>query len=305
MTPIVELPPFPEVIDNSQRSEFVRCPQSWAYRYLFNWQPKIKSIHLRAGGAFATGIEIARKAFYVEGKSDVESVAEGWRGLINAWEDHPGDDFVKDSYSMSSALAYYFQAFPLRSDFVKPATFAGKAMIEFSAVQPLPVSHPTTGQPMLYYGRHDMVGQRTDSQQLMVVDEKTASQLGPTWVESWNLDSQFTGYIWMDQQAGIDVSMALIRGISITGQGNHAHAQSIQSRPAWRITQWLDQVVSDVEDMQRQYKRGWFSKSLGPGCKMYGGCAFKNVCCSNQPERWLSADFVQERYAPWEILHAD
>ena len=67
--------------------------------------------------------------------------------------------------------------------------------------------HPTTGQPILYYGRHDMVGQRVDSGQLMVeIDEKTTEHFGPFGRE-WNQTSSFTGCHLVDQQSNIDVTL--------------------------------------------------------------------------------------------------
>jgi len=296
----MERVPFPMVIDNSQREAFVRCPFSWALRYLHNWRPKNESIHLRAGGAFATGVEQARRAFYVDGKSEEDAIALGWKALVEAWRDsETEEEHVKDLNSMTAALVYYFRRVPMSTDYIKPAVFGGIPMIEFSAVHPLPVNGPD-GTPVLYYGRHDMVGQHIYSGTLYGVDEKTSTTLGARWISNWDMDAQFTGYCWLDQQSGLAVNQFLIRGVSITSLGNNEFAESLQTRSNWRIEQWLEQIVIDVENMKQQWERNKFSKSLGPGCKMYGGCIYKDACKSRNPLAILRQDFVQQRYAPWE-----
>lgn len=293
-------PPFPEVIDNSMRSTFATCPRKMMLSYIEHWKPKSTSIHLHAGGAFAHGIEVARKAFYVHGLDAATSVALGWEALVARYStEYFSEDEVKSMERMAGALNYYFDTWPLGDDFLEPyLTPDGQRTIEFSFTVPLPIDHPETGQPVLYYGRFDMVGQHKNND-LYVVDEKTASQLGNSWVEQWKLDAQFTGYCWGARQFGLPVVGAIVRGISIL-KTSYGHAQSIQQRPAWMIDMWLEQVVRDIRRMIDMWKEGYWDYSFGPGCKMYGKCLFTDVCSSNNPERWLEADFEQRAYRPWE-----
>jgi hypothetical protein len=76
--------PFPEFIDNTFRSMFAHCPQKWIYGAVHNIGPKETSIHLHAGGAFASGLEMARKAFFDEGASPEASIKAGVSGFLEA-----------------------------------------------------------------------------------------------------------------------------------------------------------------------------------------------------------------------------
>lgn len=293
---------FPSVIDNSMRTTFAQCPQKFFYTYLDHWKKKTTNVHLHAGGAFARGIEVARRSFYIDHLPHDQAVLEGWKALVESYGQYnPDDGEVKTVERMASALTYYFDVWPMDQDFVHPyTTETGRRVFEFSFVHPLPINHPTTGEPILYYGRFDMIGQHQNGE-LYVVDEKTTKQLGQSWVESWKLDSQFTGYCWGARQFNLPVVGAIIRGISILKNG-HGHAQSIQTRPQWMIDEWLDQLCDDINLMIQMWKRDRFARSFGPGCKMYGGCHFRDVCASipHNRQTWLEADFHQQEYQPWE-----
>ena len=291
--------PFPEVIDNSMRSAFARCSKSMELSYIDHWKPKVSSIHLHAGKAFAAGCEVARYKFFVEGVPHEEAVAYGWERLVQEYGDYDSpEDGIKTLDAMSGALAFYFDAYDMRHDFIVPYQAGGKHLIEFSATVPIDVKHPTTGQPILYYGRFDMLGQHADGS-LWVVDEKTTKQLGNSWVAGWDLDSQFTGYCFLAKKFDLPVVGALIRGVSILKRG-YGTAQSIQTRPTYLIDRWYKQLCHDVERMIASWKSNYFDYSFGPGCKMYGGCHFKDVCRSDNSQRWLEADFEQQPYRPWE-----
>lgn len=297
---MTQRPPFPECIDNSMRSTFRRCPRRFELEYLQHWKPARTNQHLQGGGAFAAGLETARRAFFVDGLSEEAAIIRGWGAVVDYYTNHEEQDGdTKTCERMTSALLYYFNTWPLSQDFLVPAVVGGKPIIEFSFSFPLDVAHPVTGNPLLYYGRFDMCGQHRDSGDLYVVDEKTASQLGQSWVEGWGLDSQFTGYCYAARDFNMPVVGAIIRGVSILKTG-HGHAQSIQQRPQWQLDRWLEQLHRDIKQMIRMWEEGYFDYDLSGGCKMYGGCHFRGVCASPNPERWLEAEFVQREYSPWK-----
>lgn len=292
-------PDFPAVIDNSMRSCFKQCPRKFQLEYLEHWRPNIMSIHLHAGICFAHGVETVRRAFYVDGLSPDDALAKGWTALVEEFGQYAVDATeVKTVDRMASALVYYFTIFPLDSDFIAPLQLAnGERVFEFSFAEAIDVAHPVTGHPILYYGRFDMLGQHANGD-LYVTDEKTAKQLGASWVKGWSLDAQMTGYCWGARRFDFPVSGALIRGISILKNG-HGHAQSVQTRSAWEIERWYGQLCRDVESMKRMWAEGYFDYDLAGGCKSYGGCGFLSACKSPEPERWLEVDFARHIYAPW------
>jgi len=206
--------PFPAVWDSSMLATLRSCPQKFALEYLQNWKPKRESHHLRAGAAFAKGLEVTRRRFYAESQSPDTSIQAGIGALLAAYGDfQPPDDSPKTAARMAGALEFYFAKWPLGSDPAVPATLGDRLGIEFSFATPLPLNHPSTGEPLMYCGRADMVADFAGGR--YVEDDKTASQLGASWSRQWDLRSQFTGYCWAARVAGIAVQGVLIRGISI------------------------------------------------------------------------------------------
>lgn len=297
-------PSFPEIVDNSMRVQFVTCPQKFFNSTIKHYQPARKSVHLHAGGAFAKGTEVTRKAFFDEGLSYDAAIERGYNAVLKAYgEDYvPDQDTVKTIGRMADALIYYFEQFPLHTDFIQPHRIDGVAAIEFNFTLPIDVTHPDTGQPLLYYGRFDMLGVKHPEKMLWVVDEKTASRLGESWVQQWNMASQITGYVWGAQQYGMPVVGAIMRGISILTNG-YGHAQSIQQRNKHTIAQWYTQMCSDFRRAIQMYKDGYFDYNLSTSCNAYfRPCEYMNVCQSNDPQHWLdSSEFVQRIYNPMLI----
>jgi PD-(D/E)XK nuclease superfamily len=289
--------PFPRVIDSTLRASFVSCPHKFYREYLQHWKPNIPSIHLIAGGAFAKGIETTRMAYYGEHKSPEVAVGEGIAALIREYgEFEPNDSTsAKGIENMCGALVEYFTVHPLETDPVRPHIVGGVPAVEFSFALPLSIAHPETGDPILYAGRFDMLGEYNGA--LFAVDEKTASQLGGQWQKNWTLRSQLTGYCWAAREYGYPVAGAIIRGISILKSG-YGNAESIQYRPQWQLDRWYVQLIRDIERMIHCWKEGYWDYNLDGTCSSYGGCPFLDVCNSPDPERWLEADFVQKVWTP-------
>lgn len=293
---------FPEVIDNTARSVFISCGIKAVYQLFRNLGPKEKSVHLHAGGAFAAGLEFARKAFYDQGLSPEESIKTGAEALVEYYGDFEcPDDSAKSKDKMLEALFEYFLEYPLGLDAIKPMpTVPGKHAIEFRFNVPLPFKHPETGNPLSYGGRFDMLGLFNGT--LFAVDEKTTSQLGATWSKQWELDSQFTGYCWAAQQYGYAVGGAVIRGISIL-KTKFGHAQAIVYRPEWMIDRWYQNLLYDIEKMLELHYR-WKQGLLVPSaidksiCSNYGGCSFFSLCTSPDPEAWIPSNYGPRDWNP-------
>ncbi len=300
---------FPAVIDNTIRSDFKACEHQWFRRHCQGLTPKGSlNIHLHFGGCFARGLEVTRKAYYAEGKSSEAALLLGARAAIAAWGDYEMPDVsppaaYKTLPGLLDALFSYFVEFPLATDRIRPLDIGHGPMVETSFAVPIPgCSHPTSGAPIIYSGRFDMVG--TIGSAIWVDDEKTTSQLGDRWRDKWTLDAQATGYCWGLRQYGLNPVGAIIRGIGILSQ-NITFAESIQPRAPWQIQQWLDQLVADVDRMLNLWedytcgtnghlfgvpdREAIFPRALDKDiCHAYGHpCAFVPLCTSNTPDAWL------------------
>lgn len=295
----MERPLFPDVLDNSLLSSLRSCPRKVQLEYLEHWKPNSPNIHLHAGGAFAHGCEAVRMSYYVSGETSDVAVARGVRSLIEFYGDFecPADS-VKSMERMCGALVYYFDNFPLETEAATPVILpSGKRGIEFSFLEPMGVSHPETGAPLLYSGRFDMLADYAGG--VFGEDDKTASQLGATWPNQWPLRAQFTGYAWGAAKAGRPIQGMLVRAVSIL-KTKYDHASTVTYRPQWMIDRWEEQTYRDVTRLIRMWEEGYFDYNLDDSCNAFGGCIFKSVCQSPEPEKWLAVGFERRKWDPVE-----
>lgn len=290
-------PMFPVAIDSTTLAAFRSCPQRAFRQYIEHWKPTSDSVHLVAGGAFADGIEAARRAFYEDGLPADDSCAAGLRSLIERYGDFEcPPDSAKSLERTAGALEFYFERYPLGQDGAVPISFAdGRRGIEFSFAQPLPINHPVSGDPILYTGRSDMIADAFGG--TYVYDEKTTSSLGQYWAKQWELRSQFTGYCWAAQQFGLNPSGVVVRGVSIL-KTKYDTMEVVTYRSPYEIERWIEQVVRDIKRMIACWEDGYWDFNLDHACSEYGGCIFVPICKSADPDAWLKTYFTKRVWDP-------
>lgn len=306
--PVVQLPtlkgkpPFPDLVDNTQRGDFLKCPTAWVRRFCHNLAPVAPSVHLHAGGTFARGLEVARRAFWEQKATVAEAKRLGLQAMIEFYgpfvapPTRAGD---KSLENVIRAFDSYMQRYPLDSDPIKPLKVGDKYMIEFTFSIPTEVKNPSTGNPILYGGRSDMIGTLFDT--IFVTDEKTASQLGEQWSNNWILDSQFTGYIAAARLFGYPVAGALVRGVGLL-KTKITHAEAQVYRSTFEVDRWWAQLQKDLRRMVRSYETWDFDLALDKNaCNAYGGCTFLQLCNSVDPEKWMNLYRIRK----WDPLAKD
>ena len=293
----MERPYFPVAIDSTMIGTFRSCPQKLFRMYMEHWKPAEDSVHLHAGGAFAEGIEAARRAFYEQSRSSDDAIGIGLGALIARYGDFEcPPESAKSLERTAGALEFYFENYPLGKDGAIPLQFPdGRTGVEFSFAQPLPIDHPVTGDPILYTGRADLLAEAWGG--VYVFDEKTTSSLGASWVRQWELRSQFTGYCWAAERFGFEPSGVCVRGVSIL-KTKYETQQVLTYRSDYEVGRWLDQVCRDIRRMIACWEEGYWDWNLDHACTEYGGCALRDVCKSSDPEAWLKTYFVPRVWNP-------
>ncbi len=288
---------FPSVLDSTTMAAFKSCPRKAELECFQHWKPLNQSVHLVAGAAYASGIEAARRAFYVDGQDSDSAVALGLMELLRSYGSFecPADS-AKSAERTAGALEYYFSRYPLDTEKATPMTLPdGKRGIEFNFLEPLDILHPETGDPLLYSGRMDMMCEFEGMH--LGEDDKTASQLGASWPRQWDLRSQFTGYVWGAGRAGIKLDGFLVRGVSIL-KTKYDAMEAITYRPQWMIDRWYEQLMRDIKRMMQAWKSGYFDYNLDHACAEYGGCPFRAVCQHRDPTQLLQMQFERRRWDP-------
>ena len=290
-------PMFPHCVDSTMLASFRSCPQKFFRQYVQHWKPQAESVHLIAGGAFASGVEAARRAFYEHNASPQDAEAEGLKALITHYGDFdPPPASPKSLERMCGALEFYFASYPLGEDGMTPISFPnGRQGIELSFAEPLPFPHPVTEDPILFTGRSDMVAHFAGG--TYIVDEKTTSSLGASWARQWEMRAQFTGYGWACQQIGVQTEGTIVRGVSIL-KTKYDTMQVVTNRAQFEIDRWLDQTVRDLARMQRMWEEGYWDYALDHACAEYGGCSLTQICKSPDPDSWLPMYFAKRVWDP-------
>lgn len=281
--------PFPDTIDSTMLGTFRACPNKYFRQYMQHWKPRGESVHLIAGGAFAEGIEYARRAFYIDGQDAESAEAAGLVALICKYGDYnPPSESAKSLERMCGALAFYLERYPLGQDGAVPIDRAGVRGIEYSFAEPLQFAHPVSGDPILYTGRADLLAHFAGGQ--FAFDEKTTTSLGASWANQWDMRSQFTGYAWASAQSGYPIQGIVVRGVSIL-KTKYDTMQVLTYRDKFQIERWEQQVLRDLARLQQCWEEEYYDFNLDHSCTEYGGCAFRRVCSSPDPESWLKTDF--------------
>lgn len=290
---------FPEVIDSTMLSDYLACPRKFAWSYMRKLQLAKPSIHLHFGGVFASGLDAARQSFWGSQLGEWESLAIGFRILCLKWGMEDLEAFPpKTFFTCVELLVYYTEIHPFATDPIQPYLRQdGSPATEFTFAIPLETLHPDTHQPIFFAGRFDLLGQYND--QLFVVDEKTTSQLGPTWLSQWNLRGQFIGYCWAAQQYGYPVIGAVVRGLCIRSTG-FDHAEPIVYAPHWLISEWHQHIEHTISRMILDWKANYWDKNFDNACTHYGGCQFRTLCETNNPEPWIETHYAART---WNPLH--
>lgn len=290
-------PPFPEVVDSTIIAAFRSCPQKMFLEFVEHWKNKDPSVHLKAGAAYAKGLETARKAFYEEGRQPEECVALGVGACLADYGDFEcPDDSPKSASRTAGAVEFYFERYPLGEDRALPLTLAaGKRAIEFGGVEVLDILHPETGNPLQYSWRMDMAVEYNGMR--LGEDDKTASQLGGSWSRQWDLRSQFTSYVWGAARNGIPLNGFLVRGVSIL-KTKYDTLEAITYRPDWQIERWEAQLYRDIRRMISCWEEGYWDYNLDHACTEYGGCPFRAVCLMREPAQYLEQMYQRRRWDP-------
>lgn len=291
-------PSLPRVFDSTIRASYVACLTQGYYSF----QRKLGALHgstdLIAGGAFARGLEVTRKAYYGSERLPFRAALEkGMTAAILEYGDHEPVEKkqAKSVTRVIEALAAYFIKYNPDTDTIQPHIIEGEPCVEFTFSLPLPINHPETGEPILYAGRFDLLGMRNKSQ-LLWVDEKTTMQLGPTWPSQWDLRGQFTGYTWACQQYGYPVLGGVVRGVSFTKE--FGFAESLQLRARWQTDEWYEQLLRDIKRIVAAWESGWYDQNFSDSCSAYGSCAFKSLCSAHDPENWIEGRFGVRDWDP-------
>lgn len=300
-------PHLPAYVDSTMMDTMSSCQAKGFWSGVMHLRHGQKSTDLIAGGAYAKGLEVFRRAYYEQEYEFDPAVEAAVLATIVEYGDHelPPDSKKAKTWDRTvTALLSYLREWDPRMDKLKPTG------IEFSFAIPLPINHPVTGDPLLYTGRCDMIGERDGIR--YVVDDKTTGAFSATWAESWRIRGQFSGYCWAAREYGYDVKGAVVRGTAIQ-KTQIKHLEIITPRTPSQIERWYTNMLATLRwnmafhgEALNQWAMGKpirdvsnvYIKNYGSVCSQYGNCAYLSLCAIDDPEDWLPS---YQRYV-WNPL---
>lgn len=186
-------------------------------------------------------------------------------------------------------------------------------------------SCPVYKEPYLS-GVKDLVGRmKDDPKRVIVVDHKTTSTLDRTFLQQFQLDSQFTGYIWAENQvrkcrtAYVNVFEIMVlpsankkcpkHGVKFTECGPehlNAEVKGPITRTRQQIDEWHSMAVELTarfwHSMNREMNAVTTEGRWNGGCRW---CELKEWCIADRPLSPLSGWFEKRRWEPWKVLKQD
>lgn len=319
---------MPANIDSTMVTCFRSCPEKMRLEFIYGLRPAGISVDLHAGAAFATGIEAVRKAVYQKGHALDLALAEGYAAYSLAWGDYEIPTFKKTGKTREQvweAINGYFKKWPPLTDHFQPYYIDGKPTFEFTFAIPLepcspenfretpntkklyasynPDDHPgefplhPSGEPWLYSGRFDMLGEY--EKRPAFGDEKTTgSSISSGWSDKWRLRNQFLGYTWAMRQHGLDPIGGVVRGIAILKTMVN-YEEDFKPFSNDLVDRWYEQTRRDLWRLRQAWDTGYFDLNLADTCTSYGNCMFMNVCAArpDMRENWFN-DFEVRRWNP-------
>jgi hypothetical protein len=292
-------PILPLYIDSTMISCFRSCPEKFRLEFIYGLRGASVSIHLHAGGVFASTLEHFYNLVWINGMDQDQALEASYPHFLTEWGDFTYTKKTpKTRENMWDAVCTYVETYPPREDHVQPYILQGRPCLEFTFAIPLleedgfPL-HPS-GSPFLYSGRFDLLGQWQGKP--VVRDEKTTTRFDENWSSQWDLRSQFLGYCWASQMHGLEVDTVFVRGIAISMR-EVKHLEAIKIYPQMLIDKWHEQLRRDMHRLRKCWDEGYFDLNLANTCAEFGGCQYRNVCASPEPEAWMS-QYTVRRWNP-------
>lgn len=296
---------FPLIISNTDMSLLSMCELRWYRSRCQLLRREGFNEDLEAGGGFAKGMEVTRKAFYNDKLSSEDAIQLGYEHILTKLNESMGEDssnFLKSPERMALALKMYFKRWPLENADVKPIELVnGTSAVEHKIVVELPILHPELGVPLLYKCRLDMLA--FEMGRIYTVDEKTCKSFSENEGNLLPMSGQFIGQAWAASKLAnpVEIRGAKVRKVAI--QKTDIKLKEFEYPiTEFMIEQWEHSFLTKLYSMVEKYHsllygvpfENLFTKDYGLGCTAYyKPCEFSEGCLSTYGEKFLASNFDQ------------
>lgn len=314
----IPLPPLesisyemPEVWDSTMVVSARECETRFLYTYVNHLRGDGLSVPLHFGGAFASGLEVYRKTFFLEGANESDAFLAGAEAIILAWGDNPSVIEVNgkpDKRTLDRCICLlrdYFIRWPIPTDNLQPHIneVSGRPTFEFSFAIPLedPIfPRQDNGAPFIYTGRADTLG--TLDNLPVIEDDKTTIAMGDKWAEQWYTRHQFLGYIYALKKMGFKTRHVVVRGACVRNEENAFAETHPIERPDHLLRKFEYELAWTLSTMQHFLRNQTVPRRFGNACySHFKKCQFWDVCATKDG---YELPFLRTmKRAKWDPLH--
>jgi hypothetical protein len=281
------------------------CPRLYQYSMLEGWRSKQPSVHLQFGIWYHSALEAYdhKRAEGLDHDSALNLVVH--QVLIDSWpwpfDNAAGPPSVaaKTRENLVRSVIWYLDYF--QNDTAQTIRLAnGKPAVELSFRMELDWG-PAAGQPYMLCGHLDRVVTYADN--IYIMDRKTTSSSPSAYYfDKYSPDNQMSLY----SLAAKVVYKVTLKGVIIDVAqimvGFTRFARGFAYRSDAQLTEWLEDTRRWLK-LAEQYAQEGVWPQNDKACDMYGGCAFRRVCCKSPEMRraFLESDFKREPWNPLDI----
>ena len=298
------------LLDNSSLEYLQTCPRSFEYHWLRKRISSADKAALNFGAGLHIGLATRAKLY---GSGQVPDTDVAINASMQTWfTDHPQplDDYRSLDYAIE-AMRGYNKLY--RNESWKLKLVAGKPLVEASFMHEL---GKVQNIPVFYTGRVDLLV--TDSLGDWVVDHKTSSQFGDSFMFEMQVSAQMIGYCWAFQQTyghkpcGYIVDAIRTRPptkeekMLLSYGGKPEFRKDNYYRLPWHVTQeqideWKADTLAQVATAVWHHDSGIFPRHKKWCVGKYGKCQYYDTCTlpvEQRLEHLASNSFMDNEWSP-------
>lgn len=239
---------FPMRLDATRMGEFQRCPRYYWLANIANWQPKQLATPLNFGQVMHKSLEV----FYKSGSEEV---------AIQAWKDYSppdGEDLRTQGKGIVITKSYINK---YKND-----------ILEFLEVEK---NFQTKVGENDFFGRIDAVVKWHNS--LWVMDRKTTSSLGRSFLDKFRPNNQVYGYIYAERTTRPSVSGFLVDAILVSKTKIDFQRCSVTPIPS-EIEMFIKSFTETCSCIKQCEAKGVWNQHFN-NCHMYfTKCQYYPIC---------------------------
>ncbi len=133
----------------------------------------------------------------------------------------------------------------------------------------------------------------------LVFDHKTTARLTQSYFKQFRPNFQVSGYIWAARRTlDIEVSGMMINLLHVLTK-SYNFMREIIPREQWELDAFEDIAIAIMKDLSQRdqtTRDDW--PECWAACGDYGGCPYRDLCITNEPERLVEMQFKVEKWDP-------